>query len=471
VNASPPDPSLWFGADEMSCADTWNDAEDLLTLARKIEALAPGAVPDLQAHLNHLLSPLAATEMEPLEIEQRLDAAATQLRRAWLEAAHRTSDLTQKSPTGETTLCTPAGTRVDYGYERDLKPESLERRAAAAAVAVEGWCAEHVLLSSGQATLTAVLLALSLQSVPRVVHLGGYFETRELLRLLDGRLCDYRRVLRLQEAEDLNADLLLLEPVFCDNGLHALDLARVVRLLRETSARPKTILIDTTLAATSLPLAKLLGDLLAIGGMTVMTMRSGLKLDQAGLELANVGILSVYAPRRGLRTEGDLAERIRRIRSLVGGGLTLDEMTTLEAPWFLDRAYFERYSAAVFASNAALAAGMPLRSPRFVLISHPHRATPHQPWAQAPFVSFHLADPTLAAYRALEGEIEAKAAERGLRFPRGGSFGFRGHRYEVVVPEPGQGLPFLRVAMGARGGETRRGIIRLLREIALTPAE
>ncbi len=146
-------------------------------------------------------------------------------------------------------------------------------------------------------------------------------------------------------------------------------------------------------------------------------------------------------------------------------------MAVLEAPWFLDAAYWRRYCAAVFSSNAALATAMPPRSPRFSLISHPHRATPRQHWAAAPFVTFHLARPSLDAYRALEAEIAARAAQRGLWFHKGGSFGFRGHRYEVVVPEAGQGAPFLRVAMGARGGEMRRGIIRLMRDIALAIPE
>lgn len=452
-------------------AEEWDDARDLVAMARSIEVTAPGFVPDLHVHLAHLLAPLGATAVPPMESERRLDAAAIQLRRAWLEAVHRTSDLTQKSPPDTVRLRTPAGTLVDYGYERDLQPKALERRVGAAAPVAEAWCADHVLLSSGQATLTALLLVFAQQSRPRVAHLGGYFETCELLRLLDGRLCDYRRLAWPPEPDGSEADVLLVEPVFCDRGLHAIDLAALTAWLRSQPRPPRAILIDSTLAGSALPLADLLRDLLAIGGPTVIVMRSGLKLDQAGLELANVGIVSIYAPRRGLRTECDLGERIRRLRTLIGGGLTLDEMSALEAPWFLDSTYFDRYCRAVFASNAALAAAMPPRSPRFALISHPHRASPRQRWAEAPFVTFHLARPTLDDFRALEAQIAARAAAGGLCFRRGGSFGFRGHRYEVVVPEAGQGAPFLRVAMGARGGETRRGVIRLMREIAISAAE
>lgn len=69
-------------------------------------------------------------------------------------------------------------------------------------------------------------------------------------------------------------------------------------------------------------------------------------------------------------------------------------------------------------------------------------------------------------YEALATVIAHESELRGLLFDRGGSFGFRGHRYEIVTPVPGRGRPFLRVAMGARDGPSFRGIVELMRELA-----
>lgn len=87
------------------------------------------------------------------------------------------------------------------------------------------------------------------------------------------------------------------------------------------------------------------------------------------------------------------------------------------------------------------------------------------PSAVAPFCLVHLKSGDIAAYRTLETRIGEAVAERGLLFDRGGSFGFRGHRYEVVEPTPDRGAPFLRIAMGARGGPSLNGIMELMREL------
>ena len=65
----------------------------------------------------------------------------------------------------------------------------------------------------------------------------------------------------------------------------------------------------------------------------------------------------------------------------------------------------------------------------------------------------------------LDKEIAAEALRRRLNFARGGSFGFRAHRYEIVKPETGE-APFLRIALGRRGGWSCEGVIAMIAEMA-----
>lgn len=391
--------------------------------------------------------------LEPSVDEAALEAAAQDLRRRWLHRAHRPADSTLKSPCAGTEARMPGGDRVWFGYERELDPANLERREPLDFPVPPGWSSARLLLRSGQAALSCLLqlvAGLHAHSTPlRVHHAGRYFETASLLGLLPLQML---RVVRSDVAE---VDLVIGEPIFCDGSFGITDPAC---LPRATQA----LLLDTTLSATATDLAPWLERAQA---PLVAVFRSGLKLDQAGLELANVGIVQLFV--REQESLDRIVERLRRLRSLTGSGLTLDEMAALSAPWFLDHSYLGRYSGRIFAHNAALARAVGPDSAIFESECHPsllqarHSASP-----VAPFCVFRLRSGDLAAHKSVLARLEREANRRGLVVARGGSFGFRGTRYELIEPPPAEGAPFLRIAMGARGGPTTAGMIELLWEIA-----
>jgi len=78
---------------------------------------------------------------------------------------------------------------------------------------------------------------------------------------------------------------------------------------------------------------------------------------------------------------------------------------------------------------------------------------------------FRLKNADSHAYDLVEDWIRNAVRERGILFEWGGSFGFRGHRFEVV--RPGEGSePFLRVALGRRSGWSCDRIIELIGELS-----
>jgi hypothetical protein len=62
--------------------------------------------------------------------------------------------------------------------------------------------------------------------------------------------------------------------------------------------------------------------------------------------------------------------------------------------------------------------------------------------------------------------VDREIERRGLLAARGGSFGFRGHRYELIEPKPSEGETFLRVALGWRDGHSRQGLCELFQELS-----
>jgi hypothetical protein len=309
---------------------------------------------------------------------------------------------------------------------------------------------DFMLFRSGQAALTGLVqLAISRWGADgplTVAHAGAYFETAAWLERWPAR------ILRRCDAAEAEVDLVIGEPVWCDGRF-----GRTARLPRPRRA----LLLDTTMVGPLYDVGTHLEDSCPL----VAAYSSGLKLDQAGLELANVGIVRLFG--RDAAELAGLASSLREIRGLTGTGLTFDEASALSAPWFMDRIYADQYTTAVFAHNRALGEAVGSRSAVFGSHCHPSL---HYDGAPAPFCALTLGEPNAAGYRRLAEIVERESERRGLHLVKGGSFGFRSHRFELIEPPPGQGDTFLRVAMGWRDGHSRQGVCELFAELAVAPS-
>jgi|AraplaMF_Col_mMF_1032025.scaffolds.fasta_scaffold00035_93 hypothetical protein len=446
---------------------THDECQALLQLGESLAARMPQAESVLRSW-REAVNALESADLEPFAFEAELDRLALALRRICLGLAHASSDRALRSPRERDLTAMPDGEEISFGYERSIEPETLEARLRAYAPAPAGWQADHLLFSSGQAAMSSLLLALAPRGAnpanpPRIRHLGGYFETEELLAMMTS----HGMARELPMEGDDHADVLILEPVYFDRDaqVHRLDMtAALKRHCATAEGCPSLVIVDSTLVGPCFDLDPLLPQQLTCSeaGHLLVRMSSGLKLDQAGLELANVGLVSLYR-REGQAFATDPAEKLKKARTLTGAGLGFDAIGALQAPWFLDREQARSYAETVFENNALLARRLSEVDGLFSQVSHPSLGI--DSGAAAPFVLIQLEDDTPENYRKLEQVIAREAKVRGLRFDKGGSFGFRGHRYEAILPQAGEITPFLRVALGARQGWSRDGIIDLLCEI------
>ena len=305
-------------------------------------------------------------------------------------------------------------------------------------------------------------------SSPALLVAAAYFETLDLVALgMHG--CESRVVSDdasfAAACASQSPDAVFIEPIVYDPWLRPFDVQRAARALAGVE-RPPVLMIDSTLVGPSLPMTRILDEARTLP--LVVQASSGLKLDQAGLELANVGIVSLYAP-VARRHELDAAmNRLRLLRRLNGTALTIDTVALLDIPFFLDPAAFYEYCTAVFTHNARLAHAVRAGGV-FETVAHPSLDGRNLPWAQAPFVFFHLRDDNPARYVELERLVVDAAASRGLALERGGSFGFRGHRCEAILLDGAACKGIFKVALGARSGPSLDGIVSLLAEIAAFP--
>lgn len=460
------------------------EALDLLRLGARIAEEVPEAEDRLRDWRGRVEAMIDDPGLESVAGEAKLDALSQGLRAIWLGVAHACSDRHMKSPPLAQPKRTPGGSAVEYSYERNLQTDLLERRCFRYAPPPPGWSADHVLFSSGQAALACFLQSWFSMIRPeasdplRLLMHGNYFETQVLLGLLrdpgfDWRLSADDRDLQ-QSVQQGEADLLLMEPVRYEWALTPIDLAGLARALRRREAGSAPVLMfDTTLCGPFFPLQSLLR---ALDGSAaprlVVRMNSGLKLDQAGLEFANVGVLSLYTPESAPERESApvIGHYLRKMRTILGSGLSFDAMCMLEVPWFLDPEHLREHCRAVFVNNALFAQCLQGIEGLFARIAHPCLgALSDEPWAQAPFTVLHLREDDLENHGLLLAVLTEESSRRGLSFHAGSSFGFRGHRYEAIIPRVADRRGLFKVAMGARKGPSRAGVVALLQEIAAIP--
>jgi hypothetical protein len=428
------------------------ELDDLRHLAVRLAEQAPRVENDVLDLLSALRAALAKAT-HPADAERAAETFAHDLRALWLTDAAWEAASVFRSPTASESR-RMAQRHDAFGYERDLQPDTLEQRCARFfPPPPRGWRHEHLIFSSGQAAMASSLIALGARLSPAgtplgVAHLGGYFETRALLGILPALI---------RPVPASFADVLVVEPTGCDGGFREIDVCAEAQRLATFGATPRAIILDTTLLGRDDGIDRCLDVLAPLRPQFVLRTASSLKLLQGGLELANGGIASIYSPEGAPQS---LADDLRRVRTLIGAGITLADAVALEAPWFLEPDYTDDYITAVFAHNARLAQAVDGAGGRFAPVSHPSLSG-----GVAPFCAFHLRDAGSRDYDALETEIAAEASRRCLLLARGGSFGFRGHRFEIVRPETGE-PPFLRIAMGRRGGWSCSGLIAMMADLS-----
>jgi len=394
------------------------------------------------------------------------------LRQLWIEASVSSTSQNYRSPPAAQKTRTATGRNIEFGYERDLQPTYLEERCGNFYVEPpEGWSSDNVLLSSGQSAMAAVLHALEgglLIGGNRplsFVHLGAYFETAEIFSLFSSLLkpigCGREAVKRI---DSLDADVFIIEPVFCDGEFGSIDVDRVIDV-HKRNMRSRVYIFDTTLTGMAHSVEKDLVRMRPLKPPAVFRLVSGLKLLQGGLELSGVGVLTVFTPNDAALSAKQLGDRIRKIRTLLGLGLSFADVAVLEAPWFLDREYTSIYQQAIFDNNARLAKTVAASNRIFRGAFHPSMLPECQGPRDAPYCVFRLQGTDPQSYARLEQLLRHEIRKRGILFETGGSFGFRGHRFEVVHPEDGS-ESFLRVALGRRQGFSCDQIIALISELA-----
>lgn len=413
---------------------------------------------------------------DPLDAEHHLEEASERIRALLLRRGHALEERHFRSPDSTHTRFLPSGTPFDHSYERSLPLAHLESRLAPTNLPT-GWEHATVVFRSCMAALGHVVQSLVHMMRPSearplgIGFWGDYFETDLLLEYQSSTVLRWSKIASDDLASTLRHEVLLLEPVRYNWTLDVLDIASWARAWRDAPARPKVVIVDTTLVSALWPRDGVLNALRGCGDVVVIEVRSGLKLDQQGLELANLGVVDVYSHVRtgGVPTAGQLATVLRLVRGTTGSGPSVAEAAALDAPFLFDQEWNRRHAGQVFANNARVAEEISDVRGVFAAVVHPSLRPVPGGISQSPFVIVELAEDTLVNHGLVLAALRKEAARRRIRFTHGSSFGFRSHRFETILPRVAAAQGLFKIAAGARSGPFLDAVIEILRDVGGLP--
>ncbi|MBF0261117.1 MAG: hypothetical protein HQL97_04640 [Magnetococcales bacterium] len=481
LNQEPPDRS--------ACR---TDGLELLAIADAIAAAKSAWGEELAPWRRTITDLLKDPDLESLRGELQLEALSLALRGQWVRMARSVVDPFLKSPIRNQPVSLPISSSSGFVYERVFNAGYIEKKIASCYTPIPTWTTRHAAFGSGMAAITALILTLGYYRkvyqradghTLRLDWLGGYYEMQRLIALLDNPGIYARRIPAfeslLERVRSGKTDILFVEPVLYDWSQTVADPHALIEAIQARPAdRPWILMTDSTLLGATFDLGEFLRACGDRWPLLAVDLRSGLKLDQHGLEFANLGMV-------GISTHPDLDERYpsaerfkKRLtlnRSVLGSGLSVEAAATLELPTILHPEWRTGHPGRIFANNREVALALAGIPGLFRRVNHPalgpHR---HLSWAESPFVvlEFHQHEDLQENHALLLRIIENESKARGVAFYLGVSFGFRHHRCEVVVSENsfpypnGQMRGFFKVAVGSRRGPSFEGMLALLKELA-----
>lgn len=433
----------------------------LWTLLRSLEEAAGRELPRL------LSTPTFAPDVAT---DNLIQAEISRIRTWFLAEVGRISSEIWLTPgTGERIGFPGTDQTYRFCYDRSHTPDILERRIQAHDNNL-GRPKHTILCGSGMAAINTILQSLALLARPRSTKIGvfaSYFETHSLLRF-SSFAGSWKRLTcadeLLEAVRNSDFDIIFVEPVQYDWRLTTTPWTHFISAISDAKD-PPIVVLDTTLSGQTLPVEAVLSELAASSCPLLARVRSGLKLDQQGLELASVGVLEWW-PRLEVQSAYEkLAHLTETFRTVSGSGLYRSAACALSPAFALDPQAGNEYAEGVYLSNRSLFELVDLSGALFSL-----KVYPRPPW-ESPFVLFELTHGGSDAYARLASLLKREAHRRNLGWIMSGSFGFRTERFETILPgeqfRPGEASAgILKVSAGRYLGARFWEIVDLLNELA-----
>lgn len=276
---------------------------------------------DLNMIKNNMKLKLAEIKLSDnnlLDNERRLIQFNKRIRKKWIKNVGISNSFVYKSTLWGTDVKDLQGYKYHFSYETLLNDENSF--ADLMGYSIKEMNNKTFLFSSGMSAITSILYCLSsfIKGSLDIQVSAGYFETKYFFKLLNSM--GNKVVFDLESSTSTN--VFYFEPIKYDATLSVTDPKKLIDSINASNANLKIIIMDSTMSNQTRIFNILKDKIKNIENTIFIDIRSGLKLDEEGLELSNLGIATVFVSKSNENLFKIFKNYIEQYKGLTGTNIS-----------------------------------------------------------------------------------------------------------------------------------------------------
>lgn len=351
-------------------------------------------------------------------------------------------------------------TNYTYDYERTIKYEYLEETYN-----MDDFFDGFTLLySSGMSTLSSILsLILKFKDKVKCFSHIGYFENKLLIEDLKNVISEVDIFDKQLLCIENDFDLLFIECVRSNFELDYIDIMKVLSSIDNNSEKIKFIVFDISFLGNTFVPNDILKLFYEHKRIIFIFYRSGIKLDQMGFEVLNLGILSLYFTKDLFFIKEKLLSFMKDNRSRNGHCLSVMDIHLLED---IQKINNKNYANVILDNTEYFVSKLKYSNNSFMdRIIYPDSVYENFKLYKTPYFFIKLKNASEEDYINLCKYIKYRFLTDGVDISFRTSFGFRNVSFEYVKIRNLKNSEVLKIAPGYMRGYSFYKFIDILNEI------
>lgn len=277
---------------------------------------------NIQNDMGLAISSKELTSIDSVENEKILANLNNSIRQEWIKKISETTSKIYKSTLWGTTIQDVQNFNYHFSYETLLNDEN--EFADLMGYSINGMYNKTFLFSSGMNTITSLLFCLNsfFKDNLEIQASIGYYETKYFLKILTSMGIKVNLGWKLNS----NSNVFLFEPIMYDASLSVTNIEKMILAINTSKAKLKILIMDSSMHNITNILGNIKNKISNINNIIFFDIRSGLKLDQEGLELTNLGICTSFVTMRNQKLFTMIKNYIEQYKGITGNNLSLDSL-------------------------------------------------------------------------------------------------------------------------------------------------